>query len=69
MTRKLGSFNRRKWRVKRDKGRKHKVRERAGEKEHSMQDKKRWMVWMCKGNMLQSRVMKQNNKCENSRTQ
>ena len=24
--------------MKRDKGRKHKVRERAGEKEHSMQD-------------------------------
>lgn len=44
MTRNLGSFNRSKWRVKRDKGRKNKVRERAGERESTAcmtQDKKR----------------------------
>ncbi len=52
MTRKLGSFNRRKWRVKRDKGRKHKVRDRAGEKEHSMQDKLKMEMRVWHENML-----------------
>lgn len=54
MTKKLGSFNRREWGVKRDKGRKHKVRDRVGEKEHTQHARqiKRRNVWVWHENMI-----------------